>query len=67
MKAVSSPHDESDVSRPVTAGNVVNAGELVPGGPAFPLPKRRHSKTERTLRRIGWNLLPPLTFVAMVA
>ena len=29
--------------------------------------KRRRSRTERTLRRIGWNLLPPLTFVAMVA
>jgi len=28
--------------------------------------KPRRSRTERTLRRIGWNLLPPLTFVAMV-
>lgn len=27
----------------------------------------RRSKTVRTARRIGWNLLPPLTFVAMVA
>jgi len=29
-------------------------------------PKPRRSKAERTIRRIGWNLLPPLTFVAMV-
>jgi len=29
--------------------------------------KPRRSATERTLRRIGWNLLPPLTFVLMVA
>lgn len=29
-------------------------------------PKRKRSKTERRLRRIGWNLLPPMTFVAMV-
>jgi NitT/TauT family transport system permease protein len=29
-------------------------------------PKKRRSKTERALRRIGWNLLPPLTFVGMV-
>src|SRR3954471_2145441 len=61
MKAVSSPHDESDVSR------AVNADDVVSDGPALPLLKRRRSKTERTLRRIGWNLLPPLTFVAMVA
>ena len=29
--------------------------------------KPRRSRAARTLRRIGWNLLPPLTFVAMVA
>ena len=29
--------------------------------------KRRRSKTERAIRSIGWNLLPPLTFVGMVA
>jgi NitT/TauT family transport system permease protein len=29
-------------------------------------PKKGRSKTERALRRIGWNLLPPLTFVGMV-
>lgn len=31
------------------------------------LPKKKRSKTERALRRVGWNLLPPLTFVGMVA
>jgi NitT/TauT family transport system permease protein len=30
-------------------------------------PKRRRSNTERAIRGIGWNLLPPLTFVGMVA
>jgi NitT/TauT family transport system permease protein len=34
--------------------------------PAKP-PKPRRSKTERAIRSIGWNLLPPLTFVGMVA
>lgn len=29
--------------------------------------KRRKSKAERTLMRIGWNLLPPLTFIAIIA
>ena len=29
-------------------------------------PKPRRSKTQRAFRRIGWNLLPPLTFIAMV-
>lgn len=35
--------------------------------PADDVPRRKRSRTERALRRIGWNLLPPLTFVAMVA
>jgi NitT/TauT family transport system permease protein len=30
-------------------------------------PKRKRSKAERAIRSIGWNLLPPLTFVGMVA
>ena len=30
-------------------------------------PKRKTSKGMRKARRIGWNLLPPLTFVAVVA
>jgi len=31
-----------------------------------PSPKNNRSKGMRTIRRIAWNLLPPLTFVAMV-
>jgi NitT/TauT family transport system permease protein len=52
-------------SSPPQAGGVVRADDW----PAAveDAPKRRRSKTERALRRIGWNLLPPLTFVAMVA
>lgn len=34
--------------------------------PALAAPRRR-SATERRLRTIGWNLIPPLTFVAIVA
>lgn len=34
--------------------------------PALSAPRRR-SATERRLRAIGWNLIPPLTFVAIVA
>lgn len=34
--------------------------------PALAAPRRR-SATERRLRAIGWNLIPPLTFVAIVA
>lgn len=37
------------------------------GDAAAETPKRKRSKVERAIRRIGWNLLPPLTFVAMVA
>jgi NitT/TauT family transport system permease protein len=37
-----------------------------PEAPAEP-PKPRRSKTGRAIRSIGWNLLPPLTFVGMVA
>jgi len=29
-------------------------------------PRKKRSKTARAIRRVGWNLLPPLTFVAMV-
>ncbi|GIK86548.1 MAG: ABC transporter permease [Betaproteobacteria bacterium] len=34
--------------------------------PAFAGERKARSKTARTLARIGWNLLPPLTFVAIV-
>jgi NitT/TauT family transport system permease protein len=45
---------------PHTSTAVSAAGDAAPAKP-------RRSRSERTLRRIGWNLLPPLTFVAMVA
>ena len=36
-------------------------------GPALMFPPRKAmSRQKRFLRRIGWNLLPPLTFIAMV-
>lgn len=36
-------------------------------GAAPVIAPRRRSKVERTLMRIGWNLLPPLTFIAIIA
>lgn len=30
------------------------------------VPRPRRSKAERAVRRVGWNLLPPLTFIAIV-
>jgi NitT/TauT family transport system permease protein len=39
---------------------------MPPDAPAEP-PKQKRSRTERAIRSIGWNLLPPLTFVGMVA
>jgi NitT/TauT family transport system permease protein len=55
-------------SRPEPAANLAHATALQAGAPAAPadLPKRKRSRTERTARRIGWNLLPPLTFIAMI-
>jgi NitT/TauT family transport system permease protein len=35
--------------------------------PSSGIAKKPRSKVNRTLRRIGWNLLPPLTFVAIIA
>ncbi len=37
------------------------------GGPASDSTRKARSKRGRALRRAGWNLLPPLTFVAIVA
>ena len=36
-------------------------------GAAPKVVKRRRSKAARTLMRVGWNLLPPLTFIAIIA
>jgi len=57
-------------SSPNRSGGAARAGEEheapTPEAPAD-TPKRRRSKIERAIRSIGWNLLPPLTFVGMVA
>jgi NitT/TauT family transport system permease protein len=54
-------------SSPKQAGDVVRAASWQPVAAAeLDVPKRKRSKTERAIRRVGWNLLPPLTFVAMV-
>lgn len=60
MEVTSSPR-ASDAARATS----IPAAVRVQTGAGAPRPRR--SKTERTLRRIGWNLLPPLTFIAMVA
>lgn len=49
---------------PSDFGGVTHATTLAPSTETVKKPK---SKVNRTLRRIGWNLLPPLTFVAIVA
>ncbi len=42
--------------------------QAVPSAASFhPTPDKRTSKRLRLVRRIGWNLLPPLTFVCIVA
>lgn len=53
-----SPHSPSDF------GGATQSATLTPSIGTARKPK---SKFSRTLRRIGWNLLPPLTFVAIVA
>jgi len=59
------PPDASDVAPAAVHGA---RGGDVPSSPApDPAPpSRKRSPTVRRLRRIGWNLLPPLTFVAIV-
>ena len=57
MQVTSSPEKAADGSR---AANWYRPAAATP-------PKRKRSKGERAIRRIGWNLLPPLTFVAIVA
>src|SRR5687768_13652981 len=43
-------------------GQLATAGSSVPSAPGA-----RFTRTQRRLRAIGWNLLPPLTFVAIIA
>jgi NitT/TauT family transport system permease protein len=48
---------------PSDFGHAAPAATLPPPSGA----RKSRSRVARTLRRIGWNLLPPLTFVAIVA
>ena len=61
MKVTSSLEDRNGIAR-AHAEHAATEGEK----PPYPS-RRRRSRAERTLRRIAWNLLPPLTFLAMVA
>src|SRR5215468_560827 len=61
MQVTSPPNETGDVVRP-SAWPLPSAAEQL-----LEQPKRRRSRTERAIRRIGWNLLPPLTFVGMIA
>jgi NitT/TauT family transport system permease protein len=56
-------------SSPERADGVVRSANLQPPPSAVALtetPKKRRSKAVRAIRRVGWNLLPPLTFIAIV-
>src|SRR5262245_39084947 len=61
MQVTSPPNETGDVAR-ASAWPLTTAAEQL-----LEQPKRRRSRTERAIRRIGWNLLPPLTFVGMIA
>jgi len=55
-------------SSPGPAGTRPQPGEQAAGASRSEHPpKRRRSRKVRVVRRVGWNLLPPLTFVGMVA
>jgi len=60
MQVTSSPGQAREVMRP-SARQAAVASES-----PLEAPRKRRSKTARALRRVGWNLLPPLTFIAMV-
>ncbi|MEO5700817.1 MAG: ABC transporter permease [Casimicrobiaceae bacterium] len=59
MEITSSPGGRKDPARADRQPSLAR-------GPLSGGPTRKRSKAERALRRIGWNLLPPLTFVALV-
>jgi len=65
VQVTSSPNRVADAVHP--AGRHEPAIPEAPDEALEDAPKRRRSKTERAIRSIGWNLLPPLTFVGMVA
>src|SRR5205809_977948 len=59
VQVTSSPEKAADVSR------ATNRQRSAASDTPADVPKRKRSKTERAIRRIGWNLLPPLTFFGM--
>src|SRR5262252_6286178 len=61
VEVTSSPTKAGDATRPESRQ------ESAPPELPAEAPRRKRSKTERAIRRIGWNLLPPLTFVGMIA
>jgi len=60
MQVTSSPGQAREVVRPAASPAAVATDSLLEA------PRRKRSRTARAMRRVGWNLLPPLTFVAMV-
>jgi NitT/TauT family transport system permease protein len=58
-----------DSSSPDPADGIVRLANLERSSPEpdlAELPRKKRSKAVRVMRRIGWNLLPPLTFIAIV-
>jgi len=58
-----------DSSSPDPADGIVRLANLETSSPEpdlAELPRKKRSKAVRVMRRIGWNLLPPLTFIAIV-
>jgi NitT/TauT family transport system permease protein len=66
MQVTSSPKRPGDAVGAV-GGQEPAAAETAAAEMASGAATRKRSKTERAVRSIGWNLLPPLTFVGMVA
>jgi len=60
MQVTSSPGQAREVVRPAARPAAVATDSPLEA------PRRKRSRTARAMRRVGWNLLPPLTFVAMV-
>src|SRR5437667_360809 len=60
MAVISTSQQAGGLARPNDWQAPLSAESFQPG------PKNNRSKGMRTIRRIAWNLLPPLTFVAMV-
>ena len=59
MPAVSSPKQAGELARS-------NEWQVAPGADSFQARRSNNSKGMRAIRSVAWNLLPPLTFVAMV-